>query len=75
MSPDASPARPVYAKVKQDARCFQIPRVGGAATAMFMITVNEGWRTSIVCADMYEWAADWLLGVLGNRPFAPQERP
>lgn len=65
MSPNATPARPVYSKVEQDE----------GATGMFMITVDEGWRTSIVCGDMYEWAADWLLGVLGNRPFAPEVRP
>lgn len=62
MSQEATPEAPIYSKTKQD---------DGAATEMFMITCDEGWRTSIVCADMYEWAADWMLEVLGRRPFAP----
>jgi hypothetical protein len=63
MSPDATPQKPIYSKQQQEGQ------------GMFMITCDEGWRTSIVCTDMYEWAADWLLGVLGNRPFAPEARP
>lgn len=56
--PDASPEQPVYRKVQQqDSR-------------LWMITVDEGWRTSIVCGDMYEYAADWLLGILGRKPYA-----
>jgi len=51
----ASPDSPLYRKVKQD---------DGHATSMFMITVDEGWRTWILCTGMYEWAADGLLGVL-----------
>lgn len=61
MSPDATPEHPLYAKLRQE----------GDATSMFMITCDEGWRTSIVCTGMYEWAADWLLTVLGRQPYAP----
>lgn len=55
MSPDASPDAPRYAKALQ---------AESKATAMFMITVDEGWRSWILCTDMYEWAADQLLEVL-----------
>lgn len=58
-APPPSPERPVYAKVREeDSRSF------------FAITCDEGWRSMIVCTSMYEWAADWLLGILGRRPFA-----
>lgn len=59
---EATVARPTYKKRKQD---------DTAATNMWMVTCSEGWRTSIVCTGMYEWAADWLLEVLDRRPFAP----
>ncbi len=61
----ASSQRPIYAKQRQDT----------AGTAFFMITCDEGWRSSIVCTDMYEWTADWLLTLLERRPFAPEQRP
>lgn len=60
--PPASPEAPVYRKVDQD---------GDGATRMFMITCDEGWRSSIVCADVYEHVADWLLAILGRQPYAP----
>jgi hypothetical protein len=40
-----------------------------------MIICDEGWRESIVCERMYPWAARWLLGVLGEQPYAPGARP
>lgn len=61
---EASRARPVYTKVKHE----------GSATRFWFIVCDEGWRSSIVCEGMYEWAADWLLTILGNRPFA-SDRP
>ena len=63
---EPTPEHPVYRKVHQG---------GDTATRMFMITCDEGWRSSIVCTDMYEWAADWLVDVLGRQPYAPQTRP
>jgi hypothetical protein len=58
----ASPARPIYTKVLQ----------GEARTKFYMIRCDEGWRESIVCTDIYEWAADWLLELLKDRPrYAP----
>lgn len=51
----------MYEKVREDE---------GSATPTFMITCDEGWRRSIVCTGMYGWAADWLLGILGNTPYA-----
>jgi hypothetical protein len=64
--PAATPEAPIYTKVRQDKP---------AGTAFWLISCDEGWRTSIVCCDMYEWAADWLLGVLGRQPYAPETRP
>lgn len=61
-----SPERPVYRKVDQESP---------GKTKLFLISCDEGWRTSIVCDDMYEWAADWLVGVLGRQPYAPDTRP
>ncbi len=62
-TPPPSPQAPVYAKV---------PHAAGRATQLWMITCDEGWRSSIVCERLYEWAADWLLAVLGRRPYAPE---
>lgn len=53
-SKTASPEAPEYRKQRQ-----QSP-----GTQMYMIIVDEGWRTWILCTDMYEWAADGLLEVL-----------
>ena len=55
MSPKGSPEKPFYSKFKQD---------DGAATAFFAIEVDEGWRSWILCTDMYEWAADQLIAIL-----------
>lgn len=44
-------------------------------TQLWYIVCDEGWRDSIVCERMYEWTADWLLEVLGDRPYAPGHRP
>lgn len=47
---------PVYGKVQHQ------------AGRLFMITCNEGWRSTILCDSMYEDDADWLLVVLGRQP-------
>ena len=57
---------PIYRKVLEE------PLL---ATRTYMIVCDEGWRESIVCNHMYEWAADWLLGVLSRQPYAPHHRP
>lgn len=59
---DDSPAsreKPIYKKIsiRHDRR-------------LFMIICDEGWRTLIVCDNMYENVADWLLGILGRTPYA-----
>lgn len=60
---EMSPEHPLYAKIPQDT---------GTATQLFMIICDEGWRQSIVCCDMYEFAADWFLSFLTHRPpYAP----
>jgi hypothetical protein len=51
------------------------PQGGDGATQFYMITVDEGWRSSILCTDMYPWAAEWLVEQLQGKPFAPQTRP
>jgi hypothetical protein len=58
----ASPEKPIYQAVKQD---------DDYATTRYMIVCDEGWRQSIVCEDMYDWAAAWMVSVLGRRPYAP----
>lgn len=66
MESDACPERPLYTKVQHDS---------GHATARYMIVVDEGWRTFILCAEMYGWAADWLLAQLRYRPPIPTDCP
>lgn len=68
MSVDPSPDEPLYRKVEQT-------RGDGRGSSFYMVTVDEGWRQSIVCCDMYEWAADWLIDAIDGRPYAPQTRP
>lgn len=41
----------------------------------FMVICDEGWRSSIVCTGMYEWAAIWLVETLQGKPFAKGWRP
>lgn len=52
MSKKGSTTRPIYTKVKED----QNP-----SSSMFMIIVDEGWRTWILCTGMYEHVADQLI--------------
>lgn len=66
LNPSPSKDHPVYRKVKDDSR---------GVTPVYFIVCDEGYRESIVCDGMYEWAADWLLEVLGRRPYAPRHRP
>ncbi len=47
---------PVYGKVQHQ------------AGRLFMITCDEGWRSTILCDSMYEDDADWLLVILGRQP-------
>jgi hypothetical protein len=65
---EPSEQRPVYSKFPQD-------KPNAEGTQLYGISCNEGWRESIVCTGMYEWAADWLLGVLARTPYAKKERP
>ena len=61
----ATPEKPLYAKIPSSL----------GTTNLYSITVDEGWRSTIVCSDMYEWAADWLVEELQGKPFAPGWRP
>jgi hypothetical protein len=58
----ARPEAPIYRKS---------PHLDSGATQLYMVVCNEGWRESIVCERMYEWAADWLIEVLARQPYAP----
>lgn len=51
------------------------PPVGAEppATKQFMVICDEGWRSSIVCGGMYEWAAKWLVDRIQGQPY-PGER-
>lgn len=61
----AIPERPRY---------FKVPHEEAFKTQLWFIVCDEGWRESIVCGQMHEWAADWLLEILDGRPFAPETR-
>jgi len=63
---EPTPEHPVYTMVLED---------GESATDRYMIRCNEGWREMIVCEGMYRWAAEWLLSVLGNRPYVDGNAP
>lgn len=52
MGMEGSPEAPVYSKFAQQ---------DSGATQFYGITVDEGWRSWILCTDMYEWSADQLL--------------
>lgn len=54
MASEATPEAPVYNKQLQE----------GGATSFYMIMVDEGWRSWILCQGMYEWAADGLIEIL-----------
>lgn len=58
MGETASADRPQYKKLHQSERPDR------AGTSLYMIIVDEGWRTWILCTDMYDWAADDLLEIL-----------
>lgn len=42
---------------------------------LYMIVVEEGWRQTVLCWGMYEWAANWLVRILAHHPFTPEGRP
>lgn len=63
MPKEATAEKPVYEAVQ------------GGATNLWLVTVDEGWRTSIVCSGMYEWAAHWLVEQIQHKPYAPDTRP
>ncbi len=67
MSDEGAVERPIYSKFKHTDESH--------ATALFGISCDEGWRESIVCTGMYEWAADWLLGQIQGKPYANERRP
>lgn len=56
-----SEEKPQYRKFRQD---------DNAATPHFGIVCDEGWKQSIVCTGMYEWAADWLIEQIQGKPYS-----
>lgn len=63
--PRGTEEKPVYLKWKA---------TEGTFTDLYMVAVDEGWRQSVLCSGMYEWAADWLIEQLQGKPFAPEHR-
>lgn len=63
---EPTPEHPEYTMVLEDT---------GDATDRYMIRCNEGWREMIVCEGMYRRTAEWLLRVLGNRPYVDGNAP
>ncbi len=47
----------------------------GEGSNLFVVKCDEGWRISVVCSGMYEWAARWLVAQLQGKPYAPGLRP
>lgn len=43
-------------------------------TTRYMIVVDEGWRSYILCSDMYEDKAEWLAGLLSDQHVKPGEQ-
>jgi hypothetical protein len=66
MAAEPTTEHPVYSRVAHDE---------GSATVRYMVICDEGWRQSIVCEGMYDWAAHWLIGQLQGKPYAPAGRP
>lgn len=58
----ATPEKPQYSKFRHDP-CLHVKAAESAGT-FWGIQVDEGWRSWILCSNMYEWAADGLLEVL-----------
>lgn len=50
-------ARPLYAKVRE-----------APGSNLFMITCDEGWRSSILATGLWERVADWLIGLIQGQP-------
>jgi len=57
MIPRGTEEKPLYAKVKQE------------PGHLFMVTVDAGWMSTVLCSDMYEHVADWLVEQLQGKPF------
>lgn len=51
--PPPTEAAPAYRKVRHD-------------NNLWLITCDEGWRSTVLCSGMYEDDADWLLTLLGR---------
>lgn len=56
----ASPEAPIYTKKLHSSN---------HGTNLWFISCDEGWRELIVCSQMYELEANWLLGLLGRIPY------
>jgi hypothetical protein len=62
-APDPTPERPLYAKVRE------------AGRNLWIVTIDEGWRSTILCSGMYEEMADWLIGQIQGKPVDRQYAP
>jgi hypothetical protein len=52
-----TPEQPVYRKVRH-----------WPDSALCLIEVDEGWRSTVVASGMYEHVADWLVGQIQGKP-------
>lgn len=64
----ATEQRPVYSASRE-----ALPQHDG--TQLWCVWVDEGWRSTIVCSGMYQWAAEWLVEQLQGKPYASETRP
>jgi hypothetical protein len=65
MIAEASLEAPIY-------RCQPESGMEPSPGPSWMVCCDEGWRESIVCGHMYEWAARWLVARLGRIPYATE---
>jgi len=75
VSTEPTPGRPTYKKVAVYRSVSGNAGPPPAQPSDWSVHCDEGWRTSVVCTGMYEWAADWLVEQLQGKPFAPGTRP
>ncbi len=65
-----SEERPLYAAV----RVVKVSATDVSSNE-WAVTVDEGWRSTIVASGMYEWSAKWLVDTLQGKPYAKGYRP
>jgi hypothetical protein len=62
----ATPEKPFYWKTSQ--------RPEDPHRGFWQVSVSEGWRQMVLCTDMYETYADWLIGIIQGRPLPDSQQ-